>query len=175
MSSHFHIREFRKSDFRRLWAIDQACFDRGIAYSQPELAYYMALPTAFTIVAERQSSSDDTNKSATDIVGFLVGQSPRIRGQLIGHIITIDILPEGRRSGLGSELMRMAEERLAAAGCKRVSLEVAVNNAADIGFYQRLGYSIARTIPRYYNNELDALEMEKQQQATSGKRQANPD
>ena len=158
----FHIREFRKSDFRRLWKIDQACFDPDIAYSQPELAYYMALPSAFTIVAEGAGSPDGNKTARANIVGFLVAQTPRIRGEVIGHIITIDILPEGRRSRLGSELMRIAEQRFAAAGCKRVSLEVAVNNVAAIGFYQRLGYSIARTIPRYYNAELDALEMEKQ-------------
>jgi ribosomal protein S18 acetylase RimI-like enzyme len=97
-----------------------------------------------------------------NIAGFLVGQCVRVRGEQIGHIITIDILPQSRRTGLGSELMTLAEERLAESGCRRISLEVAVNNAGAIAFYQRRGYSIARTIPRYYNGELDALEMEKE-------------
>ena len=159
MASHFQIREFRKSDFRRLWEIDQACFVSGIAYSQEELAYYMTRRTAFTIVAESDGKPDLT---APGIAGFLVAQSVRVRGEQIGHIVTIDILPNARRSGLGSDLMARAEARLAEGGCSRVSLEVAVDNAAAIAFYQRLGYSIARTIPRYYNRELDALEMEKQ-------------
>jgi ribosomal protein S18 acetylase RimI-like enzyme len=160
----FLIREFRKSDFRRLWEIDQQCFVRGIAYSQAELAYYITRRTAFTIVAERKdvvSHPDATPKGGdSGIVGFLVAQCVR-RGPLIGHVVTIDILPDFRRSGLGSELMDVAEKRLAESGCHRVALEVAVDNAAAISFYQRHGYSIARTIPRYYNGELDALEMEK--------------
>jgi len=148
----YHIRDFRKADFRRLWEIDQACFVSGIAYSQQELAYYMTRRTAFTIVAE---------DSDAKIAGFLVGQCVRVRGEQVGHIITIDILPEARRARLGSELMSIAEKRLSEAGCRRISLEVAVDNAGAIGFYQRRGYSISRTVPRYYNNELDALEMEK--------------
>lgn len=152
MPPRFQIREFRKADFRRLWEIDQACFVSGIAYSQEELAYYMTRRTAFTLVAEQDK----------DIIGFLVGQSVRVRGGQIGHIVTIDILPDARRSGLGTELMKLAEKRLAGGGCARISLEVAVDNAGAIAFYQRHGYSIARTIPRYYNRELDALEMEKQ-------------
>jgi ribosomal-protein-alanine N-acetyltransferase len=175
----FHIREFRKSDFQRLWEIDQACFVSGIAYSQEELAYYMTRRTAFTMVAEaavpapddghvphpegRRSGtkSGERKSDAARIVGFLVGQCVRVRGEQIGHIITIDILPEARRSGLGTELMALAEKRLAESGCRRISLEVAVDNTGAIAFYQRHGYSIARVIPRYYNGELDALEMDK--------------
>jgi [ribosomal protein S18]-alanine N-acetyltransferase len=163
--SAFHIRDFRKPDFRRLWQIDQECFVSGIAYSQEELAYYMTRRTAFTVVAERETNSAEAAATSTKpgehIVGFLVAQSVRVRGEQSGHIITIDILPDARRTGLGSDLMAIAEQRLAASGCKRVSLEVAVDNTSAIRFYQRLGYSIARTIPRYYNRELDALEMEK--------------
>ena len=164
MPPTFQVREFRKSDFQRLWEIDQACFVSGIAYSQEELAYYMTRRTAFTIVAEGcpilgPGLAEGGNK---EIAGFLVGQCLRVRGEQIGHIITIDILPDARRTGLGSQLMALAEKRLAAAGCRRISLEVAVDNLGAIAFYQRHGYSIARTIPRYYNGELDALEMEKQ-------------
>ena len=41
------------------------------------------------------------------IVGFVVIDRDR-EGQ--GHVITIDVLPEARRSGLGSQLMTAAEE-----------------------------------------------------------------
>jgi ribosomal protein S18 acetylase RimI-like enzyme len=161
--ARFDIREFRKSDFQRLWEIDQACFVSGIAYSQEELAYYMTRRTAFTIVAEAPEAK---------IVGFLVGHCVRVKGEQIGHIITIDILAEARRSGLGTELMALAEKRLGESGCRRISLEVAVDNSGAIAFYQRHGYSIRRVIPRYYNGELDALEMEKELQAASEKQQA---
>ena len=68
---------------------------------------------------------------------------------------------EGRRSGVGSLLMEEAEKRAAAAGCKAIYLEMAVNNAAARAFYEGRGYSILRTLPRYYNNELDGYLMTK--------------
>ena len=53
--------------------------------------------------------------------------------------------------------MSAAEKRLAAENCHSVLLEVAVDNAPAISFYKRHGYSVLKTIPRYYNNSLDAL------------------
>jgi hypothetical protein len=37
----FQIRQFEKADFETLWRIDQKCFDPELAYSRPELAFYM--------------------------------------------------------------------------------------------------------------------------------------
>ncbi len=93
------------------------------------------------------------------IVGFVVVDRDR-QGQ--GHVITIDVLPEGRRSGLGSRLMAAAEERLRTLGCSVVILETAVDNAAALAFYKRHGYTVVHTIPRYYLDSIDALVLSKQ-------------
>ena len=157
-TSDVTLRDFRREDFDTLWQIDQACFRPGIAYSQEELAYYMTRRSAFTIVADGEGG----------IAGFLVAHRGRRRdGTLAGHIVTIDVLANSRRTGLGSRLLQAAEERLRESKCAVVSLETAVDNAPAISFYQRHGYHIVRTLPRYYNGELDALRMEKQL-ATSG-------
>jgi ribosomal-protein-alanine N-acetyltransferase len=139
------LRDLDPADFETLWRLDQICFTRGIAYSKQELAHYVRQPRAFTIVAERVS----------EICGFIVVERNEKR---VGRIITIDVHPEQRRAGLGSLLMRSAEERLQAG---KVVLEVAVDNAAAIAFYKRHGYSVIGTIPRYYLGSLDALRMEK--------------
>ena len=150
----FQLRDFRPADFQTIWRIDQNCFQPGIAYSQEELAWYMTRRSAFTIVAEACATS------AT--AGFIVAHHVRRRdGRRFGHIITIDVLPKARRSGLGSRLLRAAEERLLQAGCEAVTLETAVDNAPAIAFYERHGYSAVRTLPRYYQGELDALRMER--------------
>jgi hypothetical protein len=73
----FRIRQFEKTDFDTLWQIDQACFDPQLAYSRPELAFYMRRPGAFTLVAEGEGSN---------VPGFVVAEARR----KIGHIITID-------------------------------------------------------------------------------------
>ena len=143
------IRDYRRQDFETLWQIDQACFARGISYTRRELAFYIARKRGFTLVAELDGR----------IVGFVVVDRHR-NGQ--GHVITIDVLPEARRSGLGSRLMAAAEERLRARGCSVVFLETAVDNAAALAFYKRHGYSIVHTVPRYYLDSLDALVLAKQ-------------
>ena len=147
-NSQLLLRPFRPADFETLCRIDQECFPPGIAYSPVELAYYVNRRGAITLIGERDGA----------IAGFLVAGSRRGRG----HIGTIDVLPAARRTGLGSQLITAAEKRLRTAGCSSVSLETAVDNHAALAFYKRHGYSVVGTIPRYYQNSLDALRMEKQ-------------
>ncbi len=91
------------------------------------------------------------------ILGFIVAEVRRQNG----HIITIDVVAAARRSGVGSALLRAAEERLRESGATTVALETAVNNAAAIRFYKQKGYFVERTARGYYSNHLDALVMAK--------------
>jgi ribosomal protein S18 acetylase RimI-like enzyme len=147
------IRKFEKADFDTLWRIDQACFDPLLAYSRPELASYMRFPESFTLVAVA-----DVGKAAEEIVGFIVATIH----QKIGHIITIDVLEKGRRTGTGSALLRGAEEHLLRAGAVGVDLETPVNNLLAIRFYKKHGYFVEKTIAGYYSGQLDALVMAKE-------------
>lgn len=145
-------------DFEVLWRMDQICFEPQLAYSRPELAVYMRRPGAFTLVAEStsvQASQKDTEQSK--ILGFIVAETRR----QTGHIITIDVLPETRRFGIGSSLLHAAEDRLRKAGANVVELETAVDNAGAIQFYKRKDYFVEKTIRGYYSNHLDALVMRK--------------
>ncbi len=141
------LRPFRPADFDALWRIDQECFPPGIAYTRAELAHYLRRRGALAVIAEK----------ADGIAGFVVAE---LR-QRAGHIVTIDVRPAARRVGLGSSLITAAEERLRAAGCSSVFLETAVDNQAALAFYKRHGYSVVGIIPRYYQNSLDALRLEK--------------
>ena len=162
----FALREFRREDFESLWRIDQECFAPGIAYSRLELAAYIRLRGAFTIVAE--SIPDRREKTGTaapgegsslELMGFIVAQITR-RG--VGHILTINVPSASRRFGVGSKLLATAEERLRAAACRSLELETAVDNAGALAFYKRHGYSVVKTIPRYYTNGVDAFVLEKE-------------
>jgi len=161
----FILRDSRPGDFETLWAIDQACFPSGIAYSRVELKFYIRRRNSFTLVAENvaeeeglgQEKSPRSPVPTTRIAGFIVGEA--VRGQ--GHIITIDVIAEARRSGLGSELLTAAEDRLRSAACASIHLETAVDNKAAIAFYKRHKYFIEKTAPRYYSNGVDALVLAK--------------
>ena len=44
-----------------------------------------------------------------------------------------------------------------AQGCVSIYLETAVDNEAALKFYKRHGYFVLKTIPRYYQDKIDAL------------------
>jgi ribosomal-protein-alanine N-acetyltransferase len=162
----FSIRDFHKADFETLWRIDQSCFAPGISYSRPELFAYITLRGSFTLVAERNPEAErntevrneEVASSGPGTLGFVVA-SLNSRGA--GHVITIDVIPGARRIGVGSALLTAAEQRLRSAGSTCVRLETAVNNSAALAFYKRHGYTVFKTIPRYYPDGLDAFVMQK--------------
>jgi len=173
----FIIRDLEPADFETLWRIDQACFPRGISYSRAELKFYIRRPGAFTLVAVVTDQSatavpnsghagenpPPTRSGSSTVSGFIVAEA---NGES-GHIITIDVLAAARRSGVGSRLLRGAEDRLRSARCRLVELETAVDNVVALSFYKRHGYSVIRTSPRYYSNGVDALVLEKELMSSS--------
>jgi [ribosomal protein S18]-alanine N-acetyltransferase len=152
----FAIRDFQPEDFDTLWQMDQECFPPGIAYSRPELKSYVRHGQSFTLVAHAVAHEDAHDAKDGKIAGFIVAHSAPT-----GHIITIDVLPAVRRSGIGSTLLQAAEARLQAAGSKAVGLETAVDNISALSFYKRHGYHVIRTWPRYYSTGVDALVLKK--------------
>ena len=83
-----------------------------------------------------------------------------MRGK-VGHIVTLDILPEARRLGLASRLMTECEHDCDAGGFT-VYLETPVTNEPALELYHKLGYKIVRTLPQYYSSHsLDAFLMVK--------------
>ncbi len=143
------VRDFKPEDFELLWRMDQECFAPGIAYSKQELRAYIRNRGSFTLVA----ASSEPSKPQ----GFIV-----VQGGPVGHVITIDVSEGARRAGVGSLLLKSAEERLRAAGSHAVGLETAVDNLTALKFYKRHAYSVIRTWPRYYSTGVDALVLKKE-------------
>lgn len=135
---HVRLRDYRPDDLEALWQLDQVCFEEGISYSREELLHYIRLRTTFTLIAETDEG----------ISGFIIAH--RRRGGF-GHILTIDVDPQHRQRGVGTHLLRHAHQRLQREGCHTVFLETAVDNTAAMAFYKRHGYTVVRTIPRYYH------------------------
>jgi ribosomal protein S18 acetylase RimI-like enzyme len=59
-----------------------------------------------------------------------------------GWLYAVAVLNSRRRLGVGTALVRGAEERLRSMGCSKINLQVRGANAAVVGFYNRLGYEI---------------------------------
>ena len=148
------LRLYREIDFETLYAIDQICYAPGIAYTRPELRWYLRLPGAECVVAERRAN-ETTRRSR--IAGFIVTTCRMIHG----HIITIDVVEMFRRSGIGSTLLRRAESRIKKRGIAEVWLETATNNDAAIAFWKKHGYRNRGLLPNYYPGGLAAFVMSK--------------
>ena len=147
-----HLRGVERADLDALFALDHKCFLPGIAYSRADLRYYLSHPRSFSVVAE---------DAAKSILGFAIAESYLEEGRRIGHIITIDVAPAARRSGLGGMLMDALLDRLRAIATAKVRLEVAIDNADAQAFYQKQGFVKTGRIPGFYLGRLDALTMEK--------------
>ncbi|MCS7237629.1 MAG: GNAT family N-acetyltransferase [Thermoguttaceae bacterium] len=63
-----------------------------------------------------------------------------------GWIQNVGVVPQHRRRGIGTCLLRHCLAGCARAGLKRVHLEVTADNLPAVALYQRVGFSVARTI-----------------------------
>jgi ribosomal protein S18 acetylase RimI-like enzyme len=141
------LRAYTPADFETLYEIDQACYQPAIAYSRREMRDYLRFPGADCVVAE----------AGGEIIGFCLTAHERSSG----YIITMDVLAQHRRKGMGTMLLAEAERRLAANGVREVALETATDNSSAIAFWQKHGYRKCGVKKGYYPGGRDAFSMSK--------------
>jgi ribosomal-protein-alanine N-acetyltransferase len=147
------VREYCAPDFDPVVAIEQLCFPPGLAYTPAELSELLGRWDTVALVAEA------SDRAPSGITGFIIATRER---RTVGRIVAVSVVPEARRVGLAVRLIGECERRLAAAGCRQVLLEVAVDNAPAQRLYDRLGYVTLRTLPGFYRrHQLDAFQMGK--------------
>lgn len=147
------LRRAVPSDLSELFALDQACFAPGIAWSKAELQYFLRYPGNIGLVAQ-----DEPHQ----IAGFAIAGKQLRKGVIHGRLITIDVDPAQRRRGVGHLLLEETERLLRAGSATAVLLEVAVDNLAAQNFYAKHGYTRTGRIRGYYQGRIDAFVMEKQ-------------
>ena len=67
-----------------------------------------------------------------------------------GHVISIAVLPEKQRDGIGYALMREAMHAMVNYKAKECYLEVRASNAPAVNLYKKMGLEIIRTVTGYY-------------------------
>ena len=63
-----------------------------------------------------------------------------------GWIYSVAVDPTHKRRGIGSALVRHAQEALQKIGCPKVNLQVRTDNAAVVAFYESLGFEAEQRI-----------------------------
>jgi [ribosomal protein S18]-alanine N-acetyltransferase len=151
-TSPLNIRPISKSDFEKLYSIDQACFPQGIAYTRWELRWFLSRQGALGYVAELGAAELEIPV----IAGFIVAW---LKKRKAAHIITLDVLEPYRRQSVGKTLMQKVEEDFRREAVRVVILEVAVSNTTAQHFYKQFGFEVAERLENYYPNIEDAFEM----------------
>lgn len=140
------IRRAELADIETLTKIDHICFAEPLAYDMDTFLYYLHDRSSETWVAD----------SADGVIGFTIFE---MESRERARFITLDVLPEHRKKGIGSVLMDHAHGRARELGASVMVLQVAVVNQVAMDFYERRGYVKTRMIKRYYEDKTDAWEM----------------
>ncbi|HEY9875493.1 MAG TPA: N-acetyltransferase [Candidatus Obscuribacterales bacterium] len=64
----------------------------------------------------------------------------QVQGDRHAHIFLLYVMPEHRRRGIGSALMRLGEDWAKARGDRQMGLQVFVTNQPALSLYQHLGF-----------------------------------
>jgi ribosomal-protein-alanine N-acetyltransferase len=148
------LRKFTVSDLGAVTHINQVCLPENYTdFFFIDLA--RRFPETF-IVAEENG----------EVVGYImcrieVGLSNFGLGGLTkkGHVVSVAVMPENRRRGIGTALVTKAIEGMRMYSAKQCYLEVRVTNEDAVGLYKKLGLQVTRTIHSYYADGEDAYVM----------------
>jgi ribosomal-protein-alanine N-acetyltransferase len=145
--SSAQLRSYLPSDFETLYRIDQICFPKGISYGRFEMKVYLRARGSYCLLAE----------AGGNVAGFILAELAPDEG----HIVTLDVLEDYRRQGIGSLLLSAAEKEMTSRGGQRMVLETATTNKAAIALWQKHGYRQLGIMENYYGSGLDAFRMGK--------------
>jgi ribosomal-protein-alanine N-acetyltransferase len=154
MQQTFKLRKFIPDDLQQVMQINRLCLPENyMDFFFMDL--YQRFPETF-IVAEESGK----------IVGYImcrieVGLASFGLGGLIrkGHVVSIAVLPQGRRKGVAQELMTKAMKGMCHYKAKLAYLEVRVTNDPGVALYRKLGFEVSRTLHGYYSDGEDAFVM----------------
>ncbi len=154
-SQSFTVRVFNTRDLERVMHINSKCLPENYSsYFYRDL--YTKYPETF-LVAEMDSQ----------IQGYIMCRIERgwsKKGKLsaarLCHIVSIAVMADYRRKGIGKELIVQAMARgRRIYDCDEGYLEVRVSNEAAIGLYDKLGFSKVKRNYGYYLDGEDAWVM----------------
>jgi ribosomal-protein-alanine N-acetyltransferase len=130
----------------------------GRPWSAPEVLALLNEPVVALRLAHREGGEPGAGLIP---VGFALYRAVADEAELL----TVAVMPESRRQGIGSALLGACEAGAHAKGACRMFLEVARGNAAARGLYDRAGFREIGRRKAYYaypdGGRDDALVMEK--------------
>ena len=132
-------------DLKDLHQLEKICFQMD-AWPLLDILGVLTIPQIFRYKAADQEK----------MVGFIAMDLRR--SQQTAWIATLAVLPDYRKSGIGSSLIRICEEEV---NLPKIRLSVRQSNQPAIQLYQKHGYQQIEVWKKYYKGGDNALVFEK--------------
>ena len=152
MQTAFTIRRFEPTDLKQVMEINRICLPENYS-SGFFMSIFERFPETFVVAEDG------------DVVGYAMCRVEHRFGYRLfggtkkGHLISIAVLPNFRRRGIASTLMRDVMKSLVGYSCGDLFLEVRVSNVGAVRLYKKLGFTVERKIRHYYADGEDAYVM----------------
>ncbi len=157
LTANYRLRQFKPSDLEGVIRINRECLPENYT-TLFFMNLYKRFPETF-IIAEANG----------EIVGYIMCRietgipSFKVLGiTRKGHVISIAVLPEHQRKGIGFALVQEVMQAMISYKVKECYLEVRTSNSPAIELYKKLGFETTRTMRDYYADGEDAFLMARQ-------------
>ena len=153
MQTTFTLRRFNSSDLDRVMHINRVCLPENYS-TFFFLDLHKRFPETFLVAEEKGEVLGYVMcRVETRLPSFGIGVRKK------GHVISIAVLPEYQRQGVGYALMEEAMRSMVLYDAKECFLEVRASNTPGVGLYKKMGFEIRRTLRGYYADGEDAYMM----------------
>lgn len=140
-------RLYNSEDFAALYAIEETCFQPPFRFGRRYMQKLVQASNTATWIAEEEGR----------MAGFAIVEWTEETGGVIAYIQTIEVKPEQRGRGVGSELLRRVEVSARGAGAVMIWLHVDAKNSGAIRLYEAHGFDSIGREENYYARGRAAL------------------
>ena len=156
MQETFKLRKFALNDLQSVMRINRVCLPENYTdFFFVDL--YRRFPETF-IVAEENGEIAGYIMCRVEVGLANLGLSGLVKN---GHVVSVAVLPEQRKKGIGEALVKEAMNAMKLYNAKQCYLEVRVTNDPAVSLYKKLGFEVTRTVNGYYADGENAHVMSK--------------
>jgi ribosomal protein S18 acetylase RimI-like enzyme len=130
----FSIEPYRDEHFADLSALWREAFPDDPPWNAAEVA----IPAKLAVQPELLLVALDGPHAVGSIMAGYDGHR--------GWLYAVAVRASHRRRGIGAALVRAAEGRLHALGCRKINLQVRATNGVVVAFYERLGFAVEERV-----------------------------